>query len=343
MSDPRDSITRYSFHTATRETLPTVCRLVEQVHGEGAARLTAALALHLPGMTPSDVLWLRDDSTGEAVSTLSLIPWRWRLGTVEFPALETGIVATAEAHRSRGLSSWLMAEALKVRKKRGVAVSVIQGIPYFYRRFGYEHAVPLETHVELEFRHVAPLPSGWHGRLAARDDLAAITRWAASADAGHDVASLRSPEHWRYRLDHSTGTETEATLWVLSDPEGTARGFFAVASHGFGEGLIVCEAGGDEAVWPAVAALAAQTAHEHGKPFLRLNLGSGHPFVRWPQSAGGKLTVNLPPEVLPKLLFGWKTPAALREFYPDFFGPPAALDLLDRLFPQLDGFCNSVY
>lgn len=274
----------YSVHVANASTLPLVAALAGRVHGPAVETLTTNLAKTFP--EPVIVLWVRHDPTGTAVSTLSLIPWTWRLGSTHFPVWETGIVATDEDHRGRGLSSLLMREAEALRRQAGVAASIIQGIPYFYRRYGYEFAAPLETHVEWELRHL-PREESVQRRAAGLEDVGRLATWFGGTD--HELASVRSEAHWRYRLLHSPGTETEAQFFLVADRNG-AEGAFAVAQAGFGEGLIVSEVGGDPLVWPTIASEIRAEAEARRKPYVRLHLGARHPFVFWAQTRGARFT-----------------------------------------------------
>lgn len=381
--------------------------LVKCVHGPQVGLLTCRLAVDHP--TPSTVLTLVHRPTGAAASTLSLIPWRWRIDETVIDAWEVGIVATAEDHRGQGLSSALMTEGERRMNEAGIPLGIIQGIPHFYRKFGYEHAFNLENHLELAFHQVPALEPGWTFRAAGPEDADLLEGFARKNDR-YEVASHREMATWKYRLTRAAGTETELTFEIIGDSEGRPRGYLAVTPRGFGEGLVVHEVAGDE-VWPAAAARCVELARNHGKPYLRLNLGAGHPFAAWARDRGAHdkggwnwqvavpdptrllqaltptlerrarasgrrwtvtldgyrtthhlafdpekgltfpatleapmATVKIPPELWAKLALGWKPVRRLKEFYPDLFGwGDRALDLLELLFPERQGFIESRY
>lgn len=385
------------------EEVTSAAALAGQVHGEGIRALTLELVRSFP--EPVDILAARHRPTGAIVSLLVLIPWTWRLGAAEIRVIETGIVATHPNHRLRGLGSGLMARAEARRRERGVVFAVIQGIPGFYHRFGHTYAAPLEVHDEWALDALPTCPAGWSCRDAVPDDAPVLTALFAPA-AGAPLTAVRTEAHWRFRLGPGRNAETVTDFRIVIDPAGRWAGVWAVAREGFGEGLIVTEAGqapgfSEDLVWATIAADACDQARATAKPHLRLNLGSLHPLTVWARGRGARRTgtwhwqirldapqaaldqtvsdwgprwpaggptrvvldlygktvvlaasgnpdgpearANLTPEVLAKLLFGWKDPRALREFHPDFFGDPQALAVIDALFPARDGFCSSVY
>jgi GNAT superfamily N-acetyltransferase len=148
----------YLFFTPANDAeFSAILELTRAVHGEGAAALSQALDQGLPGMVRSDWYGIATlDSrcaAGRILSTLCRIPGTWTCSdadqTVSLPIAELGLVATAEDARCRGLSSWLMHRFMEDSRQAGFVLSAIQGIPYYYRRFGFEYAVPLMTKIVL--------------------------------------------------------------------------------------------------------------------------------------------------------------------------------------------------
>jgi len=63
----------------------------------------------------------------------------------ELRSCELAIVATDPAYQKMGVSSRLTAMFMEEVDKKGYASIFIQGIPYFYRRFGFHYAVPMHS------------------------------------------------------------------------------------------------------------------------------------------------------------------------------------------------------
>jgi hypothetical protein len=124
------------------------------IHDDGVGGLTRELALRHPDADRMRWLAITDRVSGDIVSTLCLLPWTLVYSGIPVPAGEMGIVGTHKDWRKRGLIRSLVARFDEILSCEGYLVTHIQGIPYFYRLFGYEYAVPLETQIYLEFRHI---------------------------------------------------------------------------------------------------------------------------------------------------------------------------------------------
>jgi len=139
---------------AGNDDLDRVVACAAEVFGERDASLLSDFFRHHPHADPRDLLYIEDPATGRVVSTLTLLPWSLSYEGVDLPAGEMGIVATLEGYRRRGLSRRLTAAFMARLRERGCLISHIQGIPYFYRQFGYEYAIPLEGGLRLEGRQI---------------------------------------------------------------------------------------------------------------------------------------------------------------------------------------------
>jgi predicted N-acetyltransferase YhbS len=110
------------------------------------------------GMDGRDIIFVEDAATGEIISSLLLLPWTLSYGGVSLPVGEMGMVGTLESHRGQGLVRAQTAYFMQRLVERGCLLSLIQGIPYFYRQFGYEYAMPLEGGLRLSGRELPAPP-----------------------------------------------------------------------------------------------------------------------------------------------------------------------------------------
>lgn len=247
------------------------------IHGEGVAAMTRALIFYHPNTRPERWLFVEDDAAARVVSSLCLIPWTWRYEDVELKAGEMGIVGTLEAYRHRGLIRTLVARFDELLREGGYDLSHIQGIPYFYRQFGYEYAIPLEAGLRVEL-HLIPdappdEPPRYTFRQATLDDLPALMRLYDEAAGDLSISAVRGEAVWRYLLGPSRQTETAAETWLILDEAGQPAGYFRVPRHGFGEGLIINEVSrlSSDAALAVLRQLKALAA-ERDKPYIRLNV-----------------------------------------------------------------------
>ena len=260
------------------------------VHGPGVASMVSNLFIHHPSTRARDLVFVEDGRSDQVVSSICLIPWSWRYEGIEIPAGEMAIVGTLEAYRRRGLIRAQVAYFERRLLERGCLLSHIQGIPYYYRQFGYEYALPLEGGFHLGL-HMIPEPVGaaFRIRAATLDDLPALMRLYDVAANDLAIHCVRSEAIWRYLLVHTSGTETECENWLLEDADGQVAGYARLPAHHFGEELAVSEVS-DLGFDAALTMLNhfKKLATERGKPGIRLNLPSGSALVRLARSLGAQ-------------------------------------------------------
>ena len=250
--------------------------------------LTRYLILHHPNAHPDYWLYVEDSATGEIVSSLCLIPWTWRYEEVELRAGEMGIVGTLPAYRNRGL---IRAQDRRFKELlRDFDLSQIQGIPYFYRQFGYEYAIPLEGGWRVEAHTIPDAPENAprcafrHATLA---DLPALLRLYDEAACDLSIRVVRDAAIWRYLLTHSPETGTAAETWLALDESNQPIGYWRIERFGFGEGLNVKEASRlDRATAAAALRQFKALAAARGKPYVRLALPPKHILIQTARAWG---------------------------------------------------------
>lgn len=286
------------------------------IHGEGSEATWRAWMTAHPHASQAHWLFVEAQG-GRVVASLCLLPWRISYEGVELRSGEMGVVGTLEEYRGRGLQVALNRRFDELLRAGGYHLSHIQGIPYFYRQFGYEYALPLEAWWRLETSQAAALPTRGHTcRPATVADLPALARLYDEALAELDIGAVRDEAVWRYLLGPGLETETGAETWLVDDAAGAPAGYVRIARQGFGDGLIVAEASqlGYEAALAALQTIRRLTL-ERGKPFVRLNLPADCPLVAAARGLGAYDGSS----------YGWQVRV------PD---PPA---LLGALAPVLEG------
>jgi hypothetical protein len=274
-------------HPGTPEDVERLAAFNALVHGDDlVARMTRALLNHHPHTRPAEWPYIEDPSTGEIVSALCLIPWTWRYEDVTLRAGEMGIVGTLETYRRRGLIRALVGYFKDLLRSGEYHLSHIQGIPYYYRQFGYEYALPLEGGWQIRADQIPDsLPENAQAlrfRLATLDDVPALAQWYDKTTTRDlDISAVRDRETWCYLLTRQEGTQSGAELWLVLDADDNPVGYFRVAAFGFGAGLIMEES--SHLSHPAaVAALGhlKTLCVERGKPYIRLSASDTSPVVQ---------------------------------------------------------------
>jgi GNAT superfamily N-acetyltransferase len=377
--------------------------------------MTYNLIAHHPNTRPEDFLYVADQSTGQIVSSICLIPWTWRFEDVTLKAGEMGIVGTLPAYRGRGLIRAQVARFKEILREGNYLLSQIQGILYFYRQFGYDYAIPLEGGWVCEL-HDLPTGevAGYHFRQAAREDIPILASFYNEAAQTVAIHAPRDEAIWDYLMTRTLGSETAREFWLVLDDAGQPVGYWAIALEGFGTGLIVSEA--SRLSGPAGAAIMPRLrrlAEERGKGCVRFNLPAFDDLVQIAQGFGardvgmypwqihlpdvggllkalapilerrlpgtpfagltetitlnvfregfsldfraGKLAevrrvpgveeseINLPPNLLPLLLLGYRTVEDLHSCYPDALIVDARRPLMNTLFPRVRAYIHTIY
>ena len=258
------------------------------IHGPELAITVRRLLCDHAGIDGRDIVFVEDTSTGEVVSSLLLLPWTLSYGGVSLPVGEMGMVGTLESQRGQGLVRIQTDTFMRRLRARGCLLSLIQGIPYFYRQFGYEYAMPLEGGLRLSGRELpAPTDAVFSFRLATAEDIPTLQRLYGAAARDLDIGAVRDEAIWRYLLAEPEGSALRCETWLVEDVAGQAVGYFRLPDFHFDEELAVSEVsrlGWDAAL--GVLHWLKQAAVQRGKPGIRLNLPAGCTLMQAARSLG---------------------------------------------------------
>lgn len=263
------------------------------IHGPHTDDMTRGLILHHPHTRPEQWLIVEDSTTGQIVSSLCLIPRTWRYAGVALRAGEQGIVGTLEAYRGRGLVRALNARFREMLDEGGYDLSPIQGIPYFYRQFGYEYALPLEGGWTLPLHEIPselpPAAQGYTFRPAAPSDLPDLVRLYDEAMTALDLYEVRDEGAWRFLLECRENTQAGGEVWLILDSAGRTAGYWVIEKYGFGGGLTVNEA--SRLSHPAAMAVLGKLlalAQDRQQPAIRLSCSDTCPLVTAAKAYGSR-------------------------------------------------------
>ena len=273
---------------ATAADLERVAAFNANIHGVGLDAVTQSLVTSFPDMGPDDLVYVEDSATGEVVSSLCLIPWQLAYGAATLSVGEMGIVGTDERYRNRGLVRAQLPYFRQRLAAHACTISVIQGIPFYYRQFGYTYAMPLEGGVRVDKHSLPPMPAeGYTFRLATIDDIALLANFYDQAN--HDLAiyAQRSEATWRYMLGPQMQTELRAEWWMVEE-EGRPLGYLRLPNSHFGDELAVYEV--SQLSYDAALASLHQLqgwADRRGMPGVRLNLAESALLMQLARTLGG--------------------------------------------------------
>jgi predicted acetyltransferase len=206
------------------------------IHDPNAGEFLKRNIENLPGFRREMNYVIRDSSTGAIVACINGIPSTWAYQGIQLQNLELGFVGTSESYRNRGLISSLYSYFDKILKEGQYDISVIQGIPFFYRKYGYDFIIPLIRNIALPVRNL-PTTSledtpSLHGiviRHAEEDDLDAMMELLHEENQKLLISSIRDERLWevqeRIKKNDSLLLET-----MVLERNGVIDGYFRIGA-----------------------------------------------------------------------------------------------------------------
>ncbi|MHA2406011.1 MAG: GNAT family N-acetyltransferase [Candidatus Hermodarchaeia archaeon] len=146
--------------TGTKSDVKAIKEHVQAVHGkEGVPMINRLFNLH-PNFPPSDNFLVEDIKTGKIVAYFNLMLNTGVMNGHRFPVGGMEIVGTLEEYRNRGLIRKLN-EAFERRvEEYNLPMIMIAGIPYYYRKLGYEYAVQMGGSLTFPLELIPPQKKG---------------------------------------------------------------------------------------------------------------------------------------------------------------------------------------
>ena len=261
-------------------------------HPEEVGVLAETIFARFPRMKHDYWFIVEDPESSAFVSAFALLPWVWEMEGERLKVAEMGIVGTLAEYRNKGLMKILNREFDQTLREDGFDLSVIQGIPGFYHKFGFHYAIPMDNHINLPL-YVIPDElenTPYSFRLASADDIPYLLSEEEKYRRYYAISAYRDEENWQYLLGDSLKTEYGAEFWIAEHHEKDERYYVRILFHGFGKGLIISEASAHMRHEAAVAFLVfcKKLAGERGKPYIRLNLHNDSAFGKMAISMGAE-------------------------------------------------------
>jgi predicted N-acetyltransferase YhbS len=280
----------------TEQELRLACDEHVDVFGEYERQAIAANLFERPGCVPEDVLYVRQRAGGAVASSVTMFMQRWFYEGLPLPVAEVGCVSTRPEHRTAGLVRQQFAAYHRRALQAGAVLSVIQGIPYFYRQFGYDYVLPLNGGVRLPAESI-PEPAPGESqpctvRPAVAGDYPTLRRFHETVMAEAHLAADLTVDLWRYQVGLPAECSDRRATYVV-ERGGEAVGFVRLmANEGgeFGNGALIVGAyvPDREAALAALQmarglALEARETHT-----VRVDIHADTPLTRLARELGGQ-------------------------------------------------------
>jgi predicted N-acetyltransferase YhbS len=196
------------------------------------------------------------------VSTLGLFPATTRIGSTTVQSAVIEFVATTQEFEGLGLVRRQLELAHRLSSKRGDLVQWMVGIPYFYRQFGYEYAVPTPATIEVAL----PVPEAALDltfREATSEDIDDIVALQTHIAASAMIVAEHQPLLWSWFI------LSPVYRVVLAERDGKPVGMMRIYDDD-GSALVFDVAAGDPATF---GALCAEACGPDGKATVAMRPG----------------------------------------------------------------------
>ena len=168
----------------------------DSIHPETVAEIWALAA---QSTTPLMVVEL----DGAVVSTMAVFTGSLDVGGTRLRFCQPEFVSTKPGMRNRGFVARLMAVLHDSALVAGIPISLLSGLEYFYRQFGYSYAI-LEHGRHILTETPSSVDEAWSCRRATADDIVAMDALQDSVQRHVDVTVSSTGDRWRWlmALDH---------------------------------------------------------------------------------------------------------------------------------------------
>ncbi|MFP3951102.1 MAG: GNAT family N-acetyltransferase [Candidatus Bathyarchaeia archaeon] len=214
---------KYTFSHLGEEDVQGFLDLMRQVFDESVARMVYKFIHHHPEISQEEFFLFK--SEGKPVAGLVLIPQVWSLDGVKIRVAEMGCVATQEAHRRRGLQSKLVERYHKRLQRDNYDLSVIEGIPFFYRQFGYQYALPLDEKTLIDVDDLPNCNKEYKIRPLKIEEISEAKRLLEELNQNYLVTSVRSKDQWLVQERYFPQEQKGSRTYVL-EYNGKIDGYF---------------------------------------------------------------------------------------------------------------------
>lgn len=171
--------------------------------GEEDRLLLEAKLFDRPGRRPEQVILVEDVAAGRVASSVSLVEQTWTYEGIPLHVGEVGIVSTRPEYRHRGLVRAQFDVYHRLARRAGCLISVIMGIAYFYRQYGYEYIIATGGGARLFCEQIPPLAEGeispYQVRCATPKDWPQVLSFYQASVQSACLAAVFDELVWRYQ------------------------------------------------------------------------------------------------------------------------------------------------
>jgi len=214
------------------EEIEKIVKLNWNVHGDFLKDIVPRIFQDHPRKKDTLCFYVEEQITEQAVSSIVLEPLEWRFDNVIVPSCEMDFVATLPQHRGKnfiGLMNELYEQAMK---ERGFLLTVLRGIPYYYRRFGYEFVFDLDERITLRNDMIPDIKyEDLRIRKANKEDQSDIKEKYEEFFHKFFVSNKYEPVSFKYKFMNEEISENYFSTYILEERNVKLSIFFIGVSY----------------------------------------------------------------------------------------------------------------
>jgi len=245
---------------------------------------------HHPRLTLKNFFLIKHQ--GKMVACLNLIPSKWSIGRIPLKVAELACVATLPEYRHQGLQRRLMNEYHKQITEQGYDLSAIEGIPYYYRQFGYEYALPLEENTRIKLEQVPDYEIKHNIRPFTNQDIPKAMKLLTQTQQKFYVHSVRDSGVWKMHQETGMVAEYKFEGYVVEE-NGEITAYFRISEKPENKELLLREIIDiDQPMAQSILRFLKDIGNKRGLETLIASISYNESFIEHVTSIGG---VKLPP------------------------------------------------
>jgi len=231
---------------------------------------------------------------GHSVSRLVVIDTNIRINSARIRMGGIGGVQTDKEHRMKGYCRVLMEDAIRYMKEEGYDVSMLFGIPGFYRRFGYapwmpEYRTTIATRV-AEKAEVSPSVRGYRVRETREEDMAEIVALYNKNNSSRNCPVIRDKKEFKnFPKGLTYGSKAES---FLIEDRGKRFTGYAVLDRSEEEVNLIEVESKSAIFFPVILRHLADIAVRRRCGQVSLFLPLGHPFAEFCKGFDSEMNVR---------------------------------------------------
>ena len=283
---------QFSLHISndSKEDFIKILELNVAVHGEEIKEYIERIYKEHP--KKKDILWfyIKDNSTGQIISLLTLLPLEWKFEGKLLQVCEMGFVGTLKEYRGKGLIGKLNEFYERVMMERGYLLTCLRGIPYYYRRLGYEFVLSLDERFSLSPNQIPSMElSHIDIRKASRKDIDYIKEKYNSNSNSFLISNNFDTESFYFKFMNDSFNDNKLLAYIIEE-KGKPEGYFLFGKSFDNEVYTIIT----PQLSPPQMIKLLQHINEYPKKEhdLNLNVAEFSEFGKYIISIGGKLQSN---------------------------------------------------